>query len=219
DWSTGEKEFRRALELNPAYWVTPYWYGLILASMGRFEEAERQIRNGLALEPVSPIIMHVGAMICYVSQRYEEAVERCREGLESNPDYFLLRFWLGLARLLQDKPAEAISELLKAVDACGREVSWVLGGLVRAYAVSGAQTQALQVLEELLDRAKRAAIDYTSVGAIYMALGDTENALASLETACANRGMSGILLKVDPRFDPLRAEPRFQQVLRQMNLA
>jgi len=218
DWSTGEKEFQRALELNPAYWVTPYWYALILASMGRLEEAELQIRNGLALEPFSPILMHVAAMICYASQRYEQAAETCREGLESNPDYFLLRFWLGLARLLQGKPAEAISELQKAVDACGREVSWVLGALGHAYAVSGNQTEALQVLEELLDRAKRGAIDYTSVGAIYTALGDTENALASLETACANRGMSGILLKVDPRFDPLRAEPRFQQVLKQMNL-
>ena len=219
DWSNGEKEFQRALELNSACWVTPYWYALILASMARFEEAELQIRNGLALEPVSPILMHVAAMIYYASQRYEQAAETCREGLESNPDYFLLRFWLGLARLLQNKPAEAISELQKAVDACGREVSWVVGALGHAHAVSGNRTEALQVLEELLDRAKRAAIDYTSVGAIYMALGDTENALASLETACANRGMSGILLKVDPRFDAVRSEPRFQQVLKQMNLA
>lgn len=219
DWSGGEKEFQRALELNPGYWVTPYWYGLMLASTGRFEEADKQIRHGMELEPLSPVLMHGAAMISFMSRRYAEAVERSLEGLESDPDYFLLRHWLGLAYLLEAKNAEAISELQTAVDLCGRGVSWAVGSLGHAYAVSGNQTEALRILEELLDRAKREAIDFISVAAIYAGLCDTGNALTSLEKACENRGMSGILVKVDPRFDALRSEPRFQQVLTRMNLA
>ncbi len=219
DWSGAEKEFQRALELNSGYWVTPYWYGLMLASIGRFEEAEQQIRHGMELEPLSPTLMHIAAMISFMSRRYAKTVEWSLEGLESNPDYFLLRYWLGLAYLLQVKHAEAISELQTAVDLCRREVSWVVGALGHAYAVSGNQAEALRILEELLDRAKREAIDFISVAAIYAGLGDTENALTSLERACDNRGMSGILVKEDARLDPLRSEPRFQQMLRRMNLA
>jgi serine/threonine protein kinase/tetratricopeptide (TPR) repeat protein len=219
DWSGGEKEFQRALELNRGYWVTPYWYGLMLTSTGRFEEAEQQIRHGLELEPLSPILMHVAAMIAFTSRRYAEAVGRSLKGLQSDPDHFLLRFWLGVAYLLEEKHAEAISELQTAVDLCRRGVSWVVGSLGHAYAVWGNQAEALRILEELLDRAKREAIDFVSVAAIYVGLRDTENALTALEKACDNRGMSGILVKVDPRFDPLRSEPRFQQVLKRMNLA
>jgi len=191
----------------------------MLTSSGRFEYAEQQISHGLRFEPLSPKIMNMAAMISFTSRRYKEAIERCLEGLESNPDSFLLRFWLGLAYLLEAKHAEAISELQGAVDASRRGVSWVVGALGHAYAVSGNQAEALRILEELLERNKREAIDLTSVAAIYAGLGDTENALTSLEKACDNRGMSGILLKVDPRFEPLHSEPRFQEVLRRMNLA
>jgi predicted Zn-dependent protease len=123
-----------------------------------------------------------------------------------------------VAYLLEAKHAEAISELQTAVDLCGRGVSWVVGSLGHAYTISGNRAEALRILEELLDRAKRETIDFVSVAAIYAGLRDNENALTALEKACDNRGMSGILAKVDPRFDPLHSEPRFQQILRRMNL-
>jgi tetratricopeptide (TPR) repeat protein len=219
DWPGGEKEFERAIELNPRYWVTRYWYAITLTSCGRFEEAERQIRHGIELEPLSPVVIHGAAWTSYASGRYTEVVERTSKGLEIDPTYFLLRMWLGVAYEAQGAFPEAIHELQQAVDLGGRGVSWVLGALGHVYAVAGQRPEALKVLEELLDRAKQDVIDFISVSLIYAGLGDTDSALTSLEKACEARGMSGVLVKVDPRLNPLRSEPRFQQVLRRMNLA
>lgn len=219
DWAGGAKEFQRALDLNPGYWVTPYWYGLVLTSSGRFDEAEQQIRYGMELEPLSPVIMHGAAMNSVSAGRYREAEERSLKGLENDPDYFLLRFWLGLAYQMETRYAEAIRELETAVDLCGRGVSWVLGALGGAHAAAGNRGEARQILQELLDRAKQETIDFTSVAVTYTSLGDVENALAALEKACDARGMSGVLVKSDPRLVSLHGEPRFQNVLKRMNLA
>src|SRR5262249_33647304 len=127
DWSGGEKEFQRALELNPGYWVTRYWYAIVLTSCGRCKEAEEQIRYGMELEPLSPVIMHGAAWNSLAAGRYDEGMERCLKGLESDPDYFLLRLWLGMAYESQAKYREAIQELQTATDLCHRGVSWVVG--------------------------------------------------------------------------------------------
>jgi serine/threonine-protein kinase len=219
DWAGGEKELQRALELNPGYWVTPYWYGIMLTSMGRFEEAEKQIRHGMELEPLSPAVMHEAAWNSLASRRYDEAVERCSKGLEIDPNYFLLRYWLGLTYVAQRKYAEAIRELQSAADLSRRGVSWVVGALGHAYAISGNTAEALRILEELKDRAERETVDFLSLAMIYAGLGDIENALLSLERSCEARGMVALFTKVDERFDPLHSEPRFQQVLKRMNLA
>ena len=119
---------------------------------------------------------------------------------------------------LEARYPEAIRELQTAVDLCGRGVSWVVGALGHAYAVAGNKAEALLILEELLDPTKRAMIDFFSVALTYAGLGDIENSLTCLEKACDARGASGIPVKVDPRFDLLRSEPRFHNVLRRMNL-
>ncbi len=219
DWPGGEKEFQRALELNPGYWVTPYWYALALTSCGRFEDAEQQIRHGMELEPLSPVIMHGAAMNSISAGRYREAVERSLKGLENDPHHFLLRFWLGLAYQMAARYPEAIRELETAVDLCGRGVSWVVGALGSAYAASGNRAKAMGILQELQDRAERETIDFSSFAAIYASLGDVENALTYLEKACDARGMSGVMVNMDPRYAGLRGEPRFQNILKRMNLA
>jgi len=219
NWSSSEKEFERAWELNPGYWVTPYWYGIVLTSMGRCEEAEQQIRHAMELEPLSPIVMHGAAWNSIASRRYPEAIERSLKGLEIDPDYFLLRHWLGLAYLLEARYPEAIRESQRAVDLCDRAMSWMIGSLGHAYAVAGNQAEALRLLEELLNRAKREEIDSASAALIYTGLGDTENGLRCLEKACETRGISSFFTKVDPRLDALNSEPRFREVLKRMNLA
>ena len=219
DWSGAEKEFQRALELNPGYWVTPYWYGLVLTVNGRFEEAEPHIRHAMELEPLSAAVMHEAVWNALASHRYGEAVERSLKGLEIDPDYFILRYWLGLTYTAQKKYPEAIRELEMAVDLCGRGVSWVVGALGHAHAVAGNPAEARRILEELLARAQRETIDFLSVAVIYAGLGDTENALASLEKSCDARGMVALFTKTDERYDALRSEPRFQTVLKRMSLA
>jgi eukaryotic-like serine/threonine-protein kinase len=219
DWTGGFKEFQRALELNPSYWITPYWYGLVLTSSGHFQEAEQQIRHALELEPLSPVVMHGAAMNSIASRRYGESIERALKGLEVDPEHFLLRHWLGLSYQMEGRYAEAIQEMERAVDICRSGVSWVVGSLAGAYAAAGNRAEALRLLEELLSRAKRETIDFTSVAVVYAILGDLENALTSLEKACDARGMAGVLANIDPRLDVLHSEPRYQQVLRRMRLA
>jgi len=219
DWAGGEKEFQRAFELNPGYWVTPYWYAVTLSATGRFEEAEQQIRRGMELEPLSPVVMHAAAWNAIASRRYDEAVERSLKGLETDPDYFLLRHWLGLTYVVQKKYPQAIRELQTAVDLCRGGVSWAVGALGHAHAAAGNTAEATRILEELKDRAERETIDFISLTLIYVGLGDVDNALISLDKACDARGMVGVFTKVDPRLASLHSEPRFQQALKRMNLA
>src|SRR5262249_48679578 len=134
------------------------------------------------------------------------------------PEHFLLRHWLGLSHQFEGRYPEAIQELEKAVEISRRGVSWVVGSLAGAHAAAGNRAEALRLIEEILNRAKRETIDLTVLASVYTLLSDRENALAALEKACDLRGMSGVMARIDPRLDPIRFEPRYQQVLRRMNL-
>jgi|HubBroStandDraft_6_1064221.scaffolds.fasta_scaffold924279_1 hypothetical protein len=112
------------------------------------------------------------------------------------------------ARKLQHKP----------VDLCRRGVSWVVGALGHAHASAGDAPEAKRILEELFDRAKRETIDFLSLAVIYLGLGDSENPLLSLEKSCDARGMVALFVKTDPRYNVLHSEPRFQDVLKRINL-
>ena len=219
DWADAEKEYRRAIELDPGYWVAPYWYSMLLATQRRFEESEQQIQRAIELEPLSPVPWHMAAFTAYAHGRYAEAVARCRSGLEIDPNHFLLRQWLGSAYLAESKCQEAIEELRAAVDLTSRGVSWVLGLLAHAYAIAGDKAAALAILEELSERAKREPIDGFALAAIYLGLSERDNALKQLEEAVETGGMTRVFMSSDPRFESLRQETRFQAVLKRMNLA
>jgi eukaryotic-like serine/threonine-protein kinase len=218
NWAEAERDFQRALKLNPGYWVTPYWYAMILSSLSRFEEAERQIRRGLELEPLSPSLMFMAAMNSIHARRYGEAIERCLKGLESE-DYPLLRYWLGIAYLVSGRQEDAIREHEKTVAMFSR-ASMSLGALAHSYAVSGNREGAEAILRELLETYEREPVDLLQLILVYLGLGDTESALAWLEKGCdAKGGLLPVLIAGDPRLDPLRSEPRFQNVLKRMNLS
>jgi serine/threonine protein kinase/Tfp pilus assembly protein PilF len=218
DWSGSERDFKRALELNPGYWVAPNWYALMLTCSGRFEEAEEQIRRAIELEPLSPFVMHMAAINSYFARRYTEAAERCLKGIEIDPQFFPLHAWLGGVHLTEGKYREAISELRTSLEQSGG-VLWTLGALGYGLAVAGERTEALQCLEDLLDRAKRETVDFLSIALIYAGLRDAENAIASLDKACDSRGLCAVMAKADPRLDFLRSEPGFHAILKKMNLA
>jgi serine/threonine protein kinase len=219
DWDGSEKEYLRAIELNPLYWGAPYWYSMLLMSTGRYEEAERQVLRAVELEPFSPVPrQHVSAN-AYFSRRFPEAIAQALAGLEAtDPHYYLLRHWLGVAYEAESKYAEALAELRMAVDLTGRRVAWVLAALAHASASAGERPAAAAILEELLEQAKRETIDPYSFALAYIGLGDTENALKFLEQSADAGGVMRIFSFGDPRLDSVRQEPRFQAVLRRINL-
>ena len=218
DWQAADKEFARALDLNPNNFITAYWNGMILSSSGRFQEAEAMIRRGKELEPLSPLMAHAWVMNSYFSRRYCEARKRASEGIAVNPEFFLLHMWVGITCLFEQKFEEAIQALETAVQLSAGRVSWVVGSLGHAHAFAGNRTEALRLAQELLDKSQRETIDHTALAVIYAGLGDIENALHWIEKACDSLGLISVWLYADPRFDILRGEPRYQAVIRRMNL-
>jgi len=219
DWAGAEKEFLRAIELNPGYWVGPYWYGMMLGTLNRLDEADEWVGRAIELEPLSPVPRQHSACIAYLRGDFPEAVIRCKSGLESNPHYFLLKLWLGLSYQAQLNYREAIDELRSAVDLSGGAISWVRAALGHAYAVTGARDNAIAILNELVERADRGCVDPYALAQIYLGLGDTEKALSFIEQAAEAGGIFRFWAGADPRLDPLLGTPRFQAVLKRMNLA
>ena len=216
DWPASEREFQRAIELKPDDWVTRYWYALVLTSLGRFEDSERQIAHGLRLEPQSPVVLHGAAMNSIATHRLGEAIERCRTGLANDPDYFLLRVWLGLALQVEGRHAEAVAEFEKVIELC--DVSWARGTLIGGYGAAGRREDAERMLQNELERGRETQDPIIFVWG-YLGLGDFDSALDWAEKAVeARSGMLPVMIKCDPRFDPLRGNPRFEKVLARMRL-
>jgi len=219
DWLAAEREFQRAIELDPAYWVAPYWYGVILTACGRFEAAGRLTLQAQALEPLSPVIAHGAAYNFIASRRYADAIDVCLKAIDIDPNYPLLRMWLGLAYEQESRYKEAITECEKALQLFGREPV-VVGPLAHVHAMAGHHAKALRMLHGLLALAKGRHVDAYAVAITYAALGQKDLVMEWLETACNNRaGWFTYQVKSDPRLDWLRQDPRFEKVLRRMGLA
>ena len=219
DWVTGEKEHRRAAELNPAYWVTPYWYTLLLNALGRHAEAEQQIRLGRELEPLSPVIAFGFALHSFCTRRYAEAVEHCLKGIEIDPNHPLLHLWLGAAYEAQSRFAEAIQELETAVQ-LQQGSTMALGWLVHAHASAGDAARAGGLMQQLQTMAAQQPAEPFSLVIAHQGMGQPEQALECLETACETYyGLVPFVIQSDPRLDDLRAHPRFLKVLQRMRLA
>src|SRR5262249_15017824 len=114
DWAGAEEEFRRAIELNPSYWVTPYWYSMVLGFRGRYDEAERQALRAQELEPVLPMVFWVRALNAFRCRHYGETIDLCLKAIEIDPYYPLARAWLGMAYEQESRRDDAIREMEKA---------------------------------------------------------------------------------------------------------
>jgi TolB-like protein len=218
DWTGADAEFRKAIELNPDYWVARYWYALMLSSCGRFDDAEVQIERGLALEPLSPIVMHGACYNAYCAGRNGLAIERGTRGIENDPHYFLLRVWQGIGFSLEGRHAEAIRELETARELSGGVVSWVVGYLAAAYARGGDRDRAEALVAALLARHQREVVEPLSLTFAYLGLGDRDNALTWLEKGLETGGMLPVLVFGEPIIRSLESEPRYQEVLRKLRL-
>jgi serine/threonine-protein kinase len=216
DWSGAENDLRRAGELNPAFWVAPYWYSIVLCAMNRVEDAERQVRRARELEPLSPVVLHAAAWASLVAGRPDEAIQRCREGLAIDPSFPLLRVWLGLAHEFQSNYREAVAEYEQAVRAAPG-ISWIAAFLGHAYVMTGRTADAGKVLEELLHPTNHQPVDYYAVALVHTARGECDRAIGALEELCESRsGFGAVVLNVDPRMSHLRADPRFERILQRI---
>ena len=215
DWPAAERECRRTIELNPGDALNHQYYGWYLGLMGRFDESLVVLRRAEILDPLSPNITFAIGITYYWSGQYDRAIEECGKATELNPNVGgLIRLCLGEAYLKQRKFPEAIAEIQKA-GPFGVMQAATLG---YAYAASGNRTKAEKVLGQLQALGTQQYVPPFTSALIYAGLGDKDQAFAWLEKAYTERSVWMPSLKVDPKFDSLRSDSRFAELVRRVGL-
>jgi serine/threonine-protein kinase len=212
DWPGAEREYKRALELNSNYATAHQWYAIYLMSLGRFDEAQAQARRAQELDPLSlPINMTLGWVLLNARQ-YDQSVEQLLKTIEMDPSFLLAHHRLGLVYEQQGKYDKAIAEFRQVVDLShGKPLG--IAALAHAYALAGKRIEAQNGIAELLELSKKRFVSEATIAMIYIALGDKDQAFAWLEKADKARDALLARIKVDPRFDPLRSDPRFTNLV------
>jgi len=212
DWASAEKEFRRAIELNPGYATAHHWYAWHLSEMGRNREAIAEMRKAQNLDPLSLIIGADVAEILLVAHSYDQAIEQSRKTIDLDPNFAVGHYELGQALVQKHMYKEAIAELQKAIELSGGSTTCT-SNLAFAYAASGRRKEAVKILSDLKNRSKQNA---SEVALMYVGLDEKDQAMTWLEKAYEQRFNPSILLR--PAFDPLRSDPRFQNLVRRIGL-
>jgi tetratricopeptide (TPR) repeat protein len=217
DWASAEREFNRAIELNPNYATAHQWYAQMLNSEGRAEEALVEHQRALVLDPLSLIIASGTGHRFYRLRRYDEAAVSLREALEMDGNFPSTHWNLGLVYVQQKNFPSAIKELQEA-DRLFRGSSLVRGALGYAYAESGDKIRAKAVLLQLENQAKQQYVDPDAFALIYAGLGNKDEAFEWLAKAIDDREGWVTFINAEPMLDSLRTDRRFQDALRRMNL-
>ena len=215
DWGSAEREFKRALELNPGYATAHHWYAWHLALAGRNAEAIAEMKRAQNLDPLSLIISADLAELLVIAHSYDESIDQSRKTIEMDPNFALAHNQLALAYIQKGKYSEAISELEKAVRLSG-DSPICSANLARAYAASGRTNEALKLLSDLKKGSNAVYSRATEIAMVYAALGDKNQAMNWLEKGYQERFNPGVLLR--PGFDPLRSDPQFQDLSRRVGL-
>jgi TolB-like protein/DNA-binding winged helix-turn-helix (wHTH) protein/Tfp pilus assembly protein PilF len=214
DWQSAGKEFQRAIELNPGYATAHQWYAWHLNLLGRQREAIAEIRKAESLDPLSLIISADTADILFVARRYDESIQQSRKTLEMDPNFAIAHFELSQAYLQKRMYSEAIAELQRAIELSGGSTTFT-SNLAYAYAVSERRNEAVKILNDLTSRSNGSS-DAAEIALIHAGLGEKDQAMAWLEKAFSERFIPSILLR--PGFDPLRSDPRFQNLVHRIGL-
>ena len=217
DWDldSGGKEFRRAIELNPGYATAHHWYAWHLSLLGRYDEAIAEMRKAENLDPLSLIINADLAELLVLAHSYDESILQSRKTIEMDPNFALAHNQLAQAYLQKHMYDEAVAELQKAVQLSGRSPTCI-ANLARAYVASGNRNEAVQLLSELKKRSSPGYSNASEIAMIYASFGDMDQAMNWLEKGYEERFNPGVLLR--PGFDPLRSDPRFQNLVRRIGL-
>jgi TolB-like protein/DNA-binding winged helix-turn-helix (wHTH) protein/tetratricopeptide (TPR) repeat protein len=215
DWAAADREFLRAIELNPNYANAHHWYGEYLSLVGRHDAAIREAERARELDPLSSIINTWVGSRYFFARRYDTAVEQYRNVVELDPGFVPAHLALGQAYVQKQMFPEAIRELDKAVDLSGASPVY-LASLAHAYGVTGRKRDTSRVIDQLKKLAGRRYVASFDMALAWLGLGDYDRTLASLETAVEDRSPRLLFLSVEPRFDTLRSSARFQALLRRV---
>ncbi len=217
DWVEAEKEFRRAFELNPSYATAHQWCANLFNALGRHEEALTEMEKALELDPLSLITNATLGRALYLARRYDQSLEQFRKTLEMDPNFAPAHLWLGQVYEQRQIYETAIMEFQKGTSLSAGS-SYALARLGHGYAVAGRRGEAQMMLNQLNALSKQRYVSPYDTALIYAGLGEKDRAFAWLERAYEERSVWLIFLKVEPSLDPLRSDPRFNDLLRRIGL-
>jgi TolB-like protein/DNA-binding winged helix-turn-helix (wHTH) protein/Tfp pilus assembly protein PilF len=219
DWPAAEKEFKRAIELNPRYAPAHQWYGGHLSATGRFREAEAEKKRALELEPLSLVMNFEVGLASYFARDYDQAIDRFRKTLELDANFPPPYTFLAASYEQKGMFDEAMAASRRAVTVTqGPPKAHAMAGLAHIYAISGRKTEARNILAELQTLSEHKYVPATDTALLYAGLGEKDKSFAWLEKAYEEHSFTLSNVKVEPRFDSLRSDPRFADLLRRIGL-
>jgi serine/threonine-protein kinase len=214
DWRNAQIEFDRAIELNPNLAWAYEIYAWFLGGLGRLDEAIAKDKKAIELDPLNSFFQSALAYFLYHARRYDDAIVQIRSTLELEPASTLAHHLLGCCLLWQGDPAGAIAEFQRTRAIVAG--AWYQGLLGYAHAISGDRARAEQILRELEQMATRRYVSTSAFAHIYLGLGEKEKALDWLEKSYHDQESACWYLKVDPIYDSVRDEPRFQALVQKV---
>ncbi len=217
DWEAAEKDFKRAIELNPNYALAHQWYSEYLEYMGRHDISIIEAERAQELDPLSPGINHNLGLVFYSARQYNKAIEEYKNLLEIAPDFEIAYNFLGLAYSGLGMYDTALVQVQKAIELSGKQSPLYFGTLGFIYASMGNRVKAMEIIDYLLELDQHRYIAPVSLAIIYGALDLKDQAFECMENGYEVRDDFMMCLKSSPRFDSLRSDPRFQDLVERMN--
>jgi len=217
DFPGAEKEFKRAIELNPRYATAHEWYALYLATMGRTQEAIAEARLAQQVDPLSLVMNSALGRVYHFARQYDKAIEQLRKTIDLDPNFASAHFDIAWSYLQKGMNAEAIAEFQKGLAITGRNPTR-LAAFAAIQARAGNTGEAMKILNELKKLSDRSYVPAFTMAMAYTGLGDKDQAFAWLEKVYEERGGGILFVTVDSSFDPLRSDPRFADLLRRLGL-
>ena len=219
DWdaASADSAFQRALLINPSYATAHQWYALYLSNIGESEQAIAHIKRAQELDPLS-LIIEVNVGWCYyAAHRYEEAIELLRKVGDAEPNFWAVHSILGQTYLAKGDVTDAIREL-ELARSLSPETTRNFAFLGDAYAIVNRRDEARQILEQLASRSEKRYVPPIYMAITCIGLGEKDQAFNWIEKAYADRSDWMVLLRTEPVFDPIRSDPRFQDLLRRVGV-
>jgi serine/threonine protein kinase/TolB-like protein/Flp pilus assembly protein TadD len=214
NWQGAEREFKRAIELNPSYATAHHWYSIYLATAARFDESVKEATKAVELDPLSLIISASLGNRLNEARRYEDAANQCRKTLDMDPNFGLAYLCIGISYVNVGRFKEGIPQLQKGTELLPGD-PYSMEQLGIAYALSGDRARAREVLRKLQDPSQPHLPAY-SIAMVYAGLADKEQTISWLKKGYEERNDDMIYLKIEPVLDPFRSDPRIQDLIRRV---
>ena len=218
NWKEAEQSFQKAILLNPGYITAHHWYGVFQVLTGKFKEGIAKVEKAATIDPLSVVIQWTLGYTCFYARDYDRALKACWRALEIDPAFARVYIDIGLCYIQQSKNQEGIYEIQRGISLLDPGPT-LLSTLAYAYGVLGQKEEALKILQDVTEEAKRQYVSPYNFALIHIGLGDKDQAFEYLEKAFERREDALVSLKVNPRFDSLRSDPRYDALLKRIGLS